>query len=129
MYKFRLKSIEGLFSILRLPVNESVSLPQLLDTEIVSITKTLDEISVVCRSDIHIPGAEIDPDWRAMRISGQLDTSLVGILYRLTEPLYKKGISVFIISTFDTDYLLVKRDKYLIAVNTLNQQEGITVDD
>lgn len=128
MYKFRLKSIEGLFSILRLPVDASVDFNQLFDADIVSITKTMDEISIVCRSDIQIPGAEIDPDWRAMRISGQLDTSLVGILYRLTEPLFKKGVSVFIISTFDTDYLLVKRDKYLIAVDALNQQEGITVD-
>lgn len=129
MYKFRLKSIDGLFSILRLPVNASFDSRQLFEADIVSITKTLDEISVVCRSNVHIPDAEIDPDWRVMRISGQLDTNLVGILYRLTEPLYKKGISVFVISTFDTDYLLVKRDKYLIAVNTLNQQEGITVDD
>jgi hypothetical protein len=129
MYKFRLKSIEGTFSILKLSPDTSFDYAKLFDSEIISITKTNDEVSIVCREHIHIPEAQVDPDWRALRISGQLDTDLVGILYRLTAPLYEKGISVFVISTFDTDYLLVKRDKYLIAVDTLNYQEGITVDD
>ncbi len=128
MYKFRLKLIDGIFSILKLSTDTNFDIKQLFDLDIVSVTKTSDEISIVCRSEVNIPEAETDPDWKAMRISGQLDTNLVGILYRLTAPLYEKGISVFVISTFDTDYLLVKRDKYLIAIDTLNNQEGITVD-
>lgn len=127
MFKIRLESLKGEFSIYRMPVDTDHNFQELFKSEFVSITKTKDEISIVCNSKVSIPGAEIDPGWRTLRISGQLDTSLVGILYRLTAPLNRKGVSAFVISTFDTDYLMVKKEKYLIAVDALNQEEGITV--
>ncbi len=126
MYKIRIESIPGLFSIYRYSVNEQIDYNKLFRQDIVSITKTLDEISIVCRSDVDMPGAEEDLDWRLLRITGQIDTSLVGILFRMTAPLNAKGVSAFVISTFDTDYLMVKREKYHIAIDALNAEEGIT---
>jgi hypothetical protein len=46
--------------------------------------------------------------WRALRVAGSLDFSLVGVLAGLLDPLARAGVSVFVLSTFDTDYLLVK---------------------
>jgi hypothetical protein len=126
MYRIRIESLPGLFSIYRYSINEKINYKKLFKADIMSVTKTLDEVSIVCRSEIEIPGAEIDPDWRVMRITGQLDTSLVGILYRMTAPLKAKGVSVFVISTFDTDYLMVKREKFHLAIDTLNAETGIT---
>lgn len=126
MVRIKIESIPGLFSIYRYGIGKKINYEKLFETDIMSVTKTLDEVSIVCRSEINMPEAEVDPDWRLMRITGQLDTSLVGILYRLTAPLKAKGVSAFVISTFDTDYLLVKREKYHAAIDALNGEKGIT---
>jgi hypothetical protein len=107
-------------------LTKKIHYEKLFEEDIMSITRTLDEVSIVCRNEIEMPGADIDPDWRLMRITGQLDTSLVGILYRMTAPLKEKGVSAFVISTFDTDYLMVKREKFHAAIDALNGEVGIT---
>ena len=76
----------------------------------VSITRTAEELSIVC-PQIQVP-AEVkrEEGWRGIKVQGPLDFSLTGILASLTTPLAKGGISVFAISTYDTDYLLVKEE-------------------
>jgi hypothetical protein len=84
-----------------------------------AIVRTDDELSVVC------PAAEVPGDvhhegpWRALRVAGPLDFALVGILARLSTALADAGISVFAISTFDTDYLLVRGETLDQAVTAL----------
>ncbi len=84
-----------------------------------SVTRTREELSVVC-PQIHAP-AEIEREegWRCIKAQGPLDFSLTGILASLTLPLARAGISVFAISTYDTDYLLVKEENLEKAVEIL----------
>jgi hypothetical protein len=72
-----------------------------------SITRTTDELSIVCPESSIPDGIRADRGWRALRVADVLDLSLVGILASLTVPLARAGISLFVVSTFDTDYLLV----------------------
>ncbi len=70
----------------------------------------------------HVPdGIPFDRDWRALKVEGPLDLSLVGILASLTAPLAKAGVSIFAVSTYDTDYLLVKQDRLEVAVRALSE--------
>jgi hypothetical protein len=84
-----------------------------------AIVRTDDELSVVC------PAAEVPGDvhhegpWRALKVAGPLDFALVGILARLSAAIADAGISIFAISTFDTDYLLVRGDTLDGAVAAL----------
>lgn len=73
-----------------------------------SITRTMDELSIVC-SEANVPGdVRSEKEWSALKVNGPLDFALTGILASLAGPLASAGISIFAISTFDTDYILVK---------------------
>ena len=76
-----------------------------------SVTKTRDELSIVC-AEADIPEAvRSDKGWRCLKVHGPLDFSLTGVLVSLARPLAEAGVSVFVISTYDTDYLLVKEER------------------
>jgi len=86
----------------------------------ISMTWTPDELSVVCRES-SVPGhVEAEPDWTCIRVAGTLDFALVGILSEITKHLADAGISVFALSTFDTDYLLIKNPHWPQAEKTLS---------
>jgi hypothetical protein len=73
-----------------------------------SITRTTDELSVVCRQEQVPPEVRSERGWRCLRVSGTLDFAAVGILASLVEPLARVGVPAFAVSTFDTDYLMVR---------------------
>jgi uncharacterized protein len=105
-----LEWIEGEYAVCQLPA-QGGDTKWMDKSGFWSVTATDEEISVVCR-DMDIP-AEVrkESGWCMMRIGGSLDFSLVGILSAIIAPLGEKGISVYTISTFNTDYILIK--KYL----------------
>ena len=73
-----------------------------------SVTRTTDELSIVC-PELSVPeGIRCEPGWRILQVKGPLDFSMTGILASLVTPLAEAGIGVFNISTYNTDYLLVK---------------------
>ena len=74
----------------------------------VSITRTAEELSVVCPETGVPEGTRCERGWRALRVAGALDFSLTGALASLLGPLADADVSAFALSTFDTDYLLVK---------------------
>ena len=76
-----------------------------------SITQTEDELSVVCDQSVIPADVKKTDGWRAFKVEGPLDFSQVGILSSLAQPLAENQIPIFVISTYDTDYLLVQ-DKY-----------------
>ncbi|OGP51944.1 MAG: amino acid-binding protein [Deltaproteobacteria bacterium RBG_13_51_10] len=86
-----------------------------------SITKTAEELSVVCPQTNVPEGIKKDEGWRCLKVEGPLDFSTTGILASLTMPLAKEGISVFAVSTYNTDYLLVKEQHLGKAVQVLSQ--------
>ena len=84
--------------------------------------RTDEELSLVCRTvDVPEHTLEREDGWRAFRIAGTLDFSLIGILSRLTALLAEHGIGIFAISTYNTDYILVKQEKLSPALNALAQ--------
>jgi uncharacterized protein len=84
-----------------------------------SITRTGEELSIVCREVLVPEGIRAERGWRALRVGGVLDFSQVGILADVASPLAEAGISLFALSTFDTDYLLVKEQDLGRAVVVL----------
>jgi hypothetical protein len=92
-----------------------------LDGDFFSVTRTQEELSVVCPQE-KIPEKTLcEKGFRCFKVGGPLDFSLTGILSSLTIPLSQAGISVLAISTFDTDYLLVKEAHVDRAVRQLSQ--------
>jgi hypothetical protein len=84
-----------------------------------SITRTEEELSVVC-PEAHVPpDVKRETGWRVLKVEGPLDFSLTGILASLTVPLAEEKVSVFAISTYDTDYLLVKEEQLEKAIRAL----------
>ncbi len=84
-----------------------------------SITRTSGELSVVCL-DAEVPaGVKKVSGWRILMVKGPLDLSLTGVLASLVGPLAREGISVFALSTYDTDYLLVKEEQLEKTIQTL----------
>jgi hypothetical protein len=86
-----------------------------------SITRSTDELSIVCLQDAVPDGIGCERGWRCLRIAGILPFSAVGVLASLLTPLSEAGVSAFAVSTFDTDYLLVKADDFEKAVTALRQ--------
>src|ERR1700737_102801 len=91
-----------------------------------SITRTADELSIVCRQGAVPNGILSERAWRCLRVAGTIPFSVVGVLASLTAPLAEAGISVFAISTFDTDCLLVKEKDLTAAVDVL-RRHGHTI--
>lgn len=89
--------------------------------------KTDEEISLVCiTNDVPAKTTERDDGWKAFRIQGVLDFSLIGILSKISSILADNEIGIFAISTFNTDYILVKKENYERALRVL-ADAGYTV--
>jgi hypothetical protein len=86
-----------------------------------SITRTNDELSIVCRQEAVPQGVLCERGWRCLRVAGTILFSVAGVLASLTAPLAEAGIPIFAFSTFDTDYILVKEMNLSNAVNVLRQ--------
>jgi hypothetical protein len=84
-----------------------------------SVTRTAEEVSVVCSEDAVPENTRAEGGWRALKVEGPLDFAITGVLAGLTKPLAEAGVSVFVISTYDTDYLLVRSRDIASAVAAL----------
>lgn len=83
-----------------------------------TISRTSDKLSIVCVENIVPAGIKKEAGWRMFKVDGPLDFALTGILASIAE-LAKARISIFAISTYDTDYVMVKQDKVDIAIKVL----------
>ena len=80
------------------------------------------ERSLVCRTqDVPDNATAREDGWRAMRITGTLDFSLIGVLAGISAVLAENGIGIFVLSTYDTDYILTKQETYARALQLLAQ--------
>jgi len=86
-----------------------------------TISRTADELSLVCDLERVPEGVRVEPGWRAFKVEGPLDFALTGVLAALANPLADAGISIFAISTFDTDYLLVRENELDRAIAVLGK--------
>ena len=83
------------------------------------IGKTPDELSIVVPSEVDVPSLDSDDGWRALEVLGPLHLSMVGIMAQIGAVLAAAKVSIFVVSTFDTDYFLMKDNKLRDAVVAL----------
>ena len=96
--------------------------PELLAAPgLVSVTRTADEVSVVCRSESAPEGVAAEAGWRLLTVRGPFEFSLTGILAALAGALAAAGVPIFALSTFDTDHLLVKQADLDRAIAALRE--------
>lgn len=114
----------GTFAICRLPAK--AALPAWAGKAFTSVTRTADELSIVCeerRLPADLDGAEfqLERGWVLLKLHGPFPLDAIGVLASIARPLAEAAISLFAVSTFDTDYVLVKRihAKQAIAALTL----------
>jgi len=84
-----------------------------------SVTRTAGELSIVCAENAVPPGVKCERGWRIFEIEGPFDFAATGILVSAAAPLAEAGVPIFAISTFDTDYVLVKQEHAGNAVRAL----------
>ena len=112
----KLKNLPWDLTVCRLSSAETVN----LSADFFFIGKTDEELSVVCLTkDVPERTVERSDGWRGFRIEGTLDFALVGILSKLSAILAQNKIGIFAVSTFNTDYILVKNEDYERAMDVL----------
>jgi len=118
--KLVLSVLEETFSIHRLAPD--ASFPEAVsECDFYSLSKTTDELSLVCPEHLAVKSEKSNPDWKCLKVAGPLDFELTGILAGITEVLAKEKLSVFAISTFDTDYILIKKQGLTAAISALER--------
>ena len=110
--------LEGSFSICQLDPNSEVP-AWAFESDFYSITRTPDELSIICNC-LNIPKyLKCDSDWRVLKIDGTFKFDEIGILNSITMPLAEAAISLLTVSTFDTDFILVKVSNFEQAIKVL----------
>lgn len=124
--KLCLKLLDGSYAVCRFDPDALIPAAVLTgDHEFISVTRTADELSLVCLESLAPAGAKAECSWRVFKIQGPLDFSLAGVLSSLLEPLARMKISVFTVATFDTDYILVREAELAAALVVLEQHAEV----
>jgi hypothetical protein len=113
----RMTTLAGRFAVCRLAAD--APLPSWPAGAFVSITRTPDELSIVCEESPVPNDVHAERGWRALRVEGPIPFEVTGVAAGICAPLAAAGISVFLVATFDTDYVLVKAEAYGRAVEAL----------
>jgi len=91
--------------------------------EFISITKTKHELSIVAQINSFNDFIKAENGWRILKICGTLDFSLIGVLSKISTILACENISIFVISTYDTDYIMIKDKNITPAIEVLSKNE------
>jgi hypothetical protein len=108
-----LRVLPGRYAVCRLTADAEVP------PAFFSVTRTADELSVVCAEGCAPEGSPCERGFRILQVAGPLEFALTGVLAGIAVPLAQAGMSIFAISTFDTDYVLVKEDNLATAMEAL----------
>jgi hypothetical protein len=112
-------TLPGTFAVCRLAPGAAI--PVWAQGEFVSISRSTDELSIVCEQANVPQHMNASRGWRCLRVSAKMDLSLVGVISALTKVLADNGICVFVVSTYDTDYFLVQEACLEKAVEALTR--------
>jgi uncharacterized protein len=116
--QLRFRQVGGSFAVCRFPSDAAI--PVTMGASFISVTRTADELSIVCPAD-HVPqNIRCEAPWTCFKLEGPFAFTLTGVLASFLDPLAKAGVSIFAVSTFDTDYVLVKQESGTCCL------EGIT---
>lgn len=116
--KLTLTILEGNYAIHRL-VPDAIVPDTIHQSRFYSVCRSAEELSIVCEADIDINALHSETGWRVMKIVGPLDFALTGILSAVAEVLAREKIPIFVLSTFDTDYILIRTDNLAQARRVL----------
>jgi uncharacterized protein len=125
MHRLSLSVLPDRLAICRLPPESALPEPP-AGGGLWSVTRTADELSLVLPESARRPDWQAETGWRSFVVDGTLDFSLTGVMASLATPLAEAGVSLFAISTYDTDYLLV-REKDLERATAVLAAAGHTV--
>ncbi|MCK4465117.1 MAG: ACT domain-containing protein [Bacteroidales bacterium] len=117
-FELKLKLLEGNFTIHRFEPGAEIP-AEVYSSEFFNISKTDEELSIVCPGLLVLNSEHYDKDWACIKVLPPLDLSLTGILAELSGVLAEAQISIFAISTYDTDYIMVKANKVNEAITSL----------
>lgn len=117
---FSIKILDSKFAICKLNPNSNIP-TWIQNKAFYSVTKTADELSIVCFEECVPKNIMSEKGWKAIVVDDELDFSLIGIISSISTSLSKNGISVFVISTFNTDYILVKEENLKSALAILSE--------
>ena len=117
--RLRLAVLDDPLAVCRL---DAAGAPPTIPEGFFSVTRTMDELSVVCPEGAVPDDARCEKGWRALKLEGPFEFSEVGVLASVAGPLAAARVSVFAVSTFETDYVLVKEDRVEPAVAALREQ-------
>ena len=125
----KLKILKDTYAIYKFSPDTNIPL-KMNNSDFYSITQTDDEISLVCRQSENIKDAlQVNKDWRVLKIIGPLDLSLVGVIAEISKILSENSIPIFTISTFETDYILVKDFDLNKAAEALGKNKNIILEE
>lgn len=125
--KLTLTILPGRFAFCRLPA--SAPIPEWATRGgLFSVTRTAEELSILCEESLLPPAGQaaampefkVSKEWRAVKFEGPFDFSEVGVLASVVAPLAEAGISISVVSTFDTDYLFVQEAAFPRAQQVLS---------
>jgi hypothetical protein len=126
MSQLTLRLINENFAIHSL--SKSATIPgEVFSASIFFIAKTFDEISIVLPQSIAIESDEVELNWQALEVVGPLAFTMTGILSNISTVLANEKISIFAISTFDTDYILVKEECMNTAIEALRANQYLVI--
>jgi hypothetical protein len=116
--QLRFRRLPVTFAVCRLPPDAMVP-ASIVTARFISITRTAEELSIVCPIDQIPRDAKIESPWVCLKLEGPLPFALTGVLASFLHPLAERGVPIFAVSTFDTDYVLVKEEHAAAALETL----------
>jgi len=116
--KLNLRVLDGLFTVHCFATDRTVP-AAVYASKFYNISRTTTELSIVCDGTIKLDSAKAETGWSCIKVVGPLDFGLTGILAAVATPLAEADVSIFSISTFDTDYVLVKAEKLPVARRVL----------
>lgn len=117
MTKLRLSVLPVPVAVCRLA--PEAGMPAWIRGAFTSATRTADELSIVCDDDAVPDGVQAERGWRVLKLEGPIPFAMTGVASALLAPLAEARISIFLISTYDTDYLLLKAETFARAVEVL----------
>jgi hypothetical protein len=124
----RFTILPGSYAVARLAADAEVPAAALA-SGFASVTRTAAELSIVCPEEAVPAGARVEGGWAILGLVGPFPFSMVGVLASVLVPLADAGVSIFALSTFDTDYVLVRREKLADAVAALEAAGHVRADD
>ena len=120
----KLQKLEGDFAVCKVAAIDQIDFTR----DFVFLAKTPDEISLVCE-EAHVPpdAIEVEAGWKALKVAGVLDFGLIGIIAKISSILAEAGISIFVVSTYNTDYILLKSENFDSGLRALVDSGYIVV--